>query len=526
MIIGNDSAIALSAALFDDEDKNDSLDVYFVDAPGWLWLDGNTVRGTPGEEALGVHAYTVEAADRSGALATTTVSITVVDAVAAIVQVAEHVSEGAEETARLASLLHQIDGLAEFPRHLHNEFARLIRRQNPAPETVAELAALADRLVQRATAQPTVQLRLRQGGGPVTRVRRVGGPVEVVAVLDNVDPGPGVLFDWSDSDSAVLAGAAIATPTTRILAFDPSALPVSGHRRAKVRVEHLSFQSNASLVVAVAERGAAATSLQDSDGDGVSDDHEGSLDADLDPAQANKLQTLAGEDHFFVMEAEDERILRLGAVARTNETNQTTVTLEHMAEHFGVGATAAINALPTSRALNESQILDFEIAALPRVGANTRVVIPLRTPLKARAKYATYRHGVGWDFFKEDGLNAVYSAPAAGGSLGTCPGVTSSAYAPGLNAGSSCVLLRIEDGGANDVDLPSSETPGHGEINGNVRSLGAIVYDNRQFVVSAGHSGAGASGALFAALFAIALVLRRQRRQLAIVAAACFALTN
>lgn len=495
--------------LIEDVDVGDTLTFRLEGAPQWLRLEGDKLIGTPTLVDLGTHTVGVVAEDSAGATASASFTVTVEDTVGAIVSTAAQVSKGTVSAAEFAKLVRQIEGLPTIPADMFDELARLIDRQIQPPATEVEVVELADKLLLRASRQPTVQLSLRQGNQTVSRVRRDGGPVEVTAIISNAETLSGMTFDWSNTDSSLLARASVAVPVTSTFSFDPADLPAGKRYHTRLRVRRNGHESSAALSLSVTSPGVPTDVFSDSDGDGVIDSQEGSLDAATYPAVVNKLQTIAGEDRRFVMEAQAG-------------LNQTTVGLDDITAHLGAEFATAIETLPSARAASNSQIFDFEITTLERVGTSSRVVIPLQQPLKASARLANYRQGHGWEPFTIDGLNRVYSAPARDASNGLCPGEDSEHYTEGLEEGLPCVLIEIEDGGLNDMDSQVEDTSRSGALNGSIRSLVAIVYDDSQYVISTNRGGAGGVGALFFALLSAAFVFNR--KFLGIVAIAVFGL--
>ncbi|MDH4023137.1 MAG: hypothetical protein OEV14_08430, partial [Gammaproteobacteria bacterium] len=94
-----------------------------------------------------------------------------------------------------------------------------------------------------------------------------------------------------------------------------------------------------------------------------------------------------------------------------------------------------------------SGVMDFEILRVTQGGA-ARVVIPLAYQAIDGSVYKRFVNGA-WQEFSVSGGDLIESAS---GTDGACPPVGSSAYQPGLLAGTRCLQLKITDGGPNDDD--------------------------------------------------------------------------
>ncbi|MHB8453977.1 MAG: hypothetical protein ACYDDO_04605 [Acidiferrobacterales bacterium] len=90
---------------------------------------------------------------------------------------------------------------------------------------------------------------------------------------------------------------------------------------------------------------------------------------------------------------------------------------------------------------------DFTV---PAGGGTANIVIPLSSPLPAKAVYRKYNPLTKtWSNFTVDAFNSIQSAP---GTLGTCPAPGNAAYTNGLTEGDYCVELTILNGGVDDTD--------------------------------------------------------------------------
>ncbi|MBL7000889.1 MAG: hypothetical protein ISR73_13570, partial [Gammaproteobacteria bacterium] len=95
-----------------------------------------------------------------------------------------------------------------------------------------------------------------------------------------------------------------------------------------------------------------------------------------------------------------------------------------------------------------SRLFDFKLRGkLP--GASYRIVFPLPAAIPANARYRKYFENFGWQNYVINAENGLASARSNNGS---CPAVGAAAYTAGLNPGDDCLMLLIQDGGANDAD--------------------------------------------------------------------------
>lgn len=89
-------------------------------------------------------------------------------------------------------------------------------------------------------------------------------------------------------------------------------------------------------------------------------------------------------------------------------------------------------------------------------GSSIKIILPQLAAIPENAIYTKLRlEDLSWHGFAEDTNNVLYSAP---GAMGYCPSSNDSSYVKGLVAGYWCVMLEIEDGGANDADGKANNT--------------------------------------------------------------------
>ena len=198
----------------------------------------------------------------------------------------------------------------------------------------------------------------------------------------------------------------------------------------------------------------AQSDMTDSDEDGLSDALEGVSDNDNDGIQdyldniANPslLQTQTNESTTALLMTEPGLHLQLGDIAVNAAHNAAQVSVQDIADYEGRDPATVMD---SSSKQNVGGLFDFTITALTRVGDSVQVVLPLTNAIPPDAVYRKYMPGTGWSDFVEDANNKVFSAT---GAAGLCPEPNDADYHAGLAAGNFCVMLLIEDGGANDAD--------------------------------------------------------------------------
>lgn len=395
-----------------------------------------------------------------------------------------------EGTVPLLSVLAEVDSFPVLSQPLLRQFAAHVARSIEKPESESELIALAQMLLLRQESHPVVYLRAIQGGEPVVSVQPGAGPVTVEVLIDNPDSALVTHYSWQQTPGNILALASEANPVSETIVVDPTTLLRGSVLDFRAQISRGALLSTARMILPVIV-GAAQSESIDSDGDGVLDSFEGRLEASVDPAVANVLQTVRGNDQLFLMQAREGITLRLGASARAGRVNQSVIQIADIL--MGPSGTAT----PTAPAGAELiALFDFEAATLPSAGASVDIVLPLDRVLPAAARYLKYHTSIGWQPFVEDGLNTLSSAPVLT-VLGQCPDVAAEIWSAGLTEGHACVRLSIEDGGPNDADrlLDEGGIATDAGLNGNVVDPGAIVRDGgsaSDFNINTGLQGIGA----------------------------------
>lgn len=386
------------------------------------------------------------------------------------------------EQIEFSSALSVLDGIPAVPDDLMAKLARLIDIAAPQPSHALEIAELVEELLYRATYHPVIWLSMQQGGTPVHRIRPDGGLVQISANLSNPTPGVSASYDWSATDSNLLALSSDPNPITSVLTIDPSALSTEESQQIQLRVSRNGLIADARIAVFTTAEQSNNSDFYDSDNDGIVDQYEGVLEASTNPSAAHKLQSFRGNDFSFYLESNEGLSLRLGEIARATLKFQSIITLEDLIQHIPTMTAAQVSlGLPENNGFAETVIFDFEIVALPRAAASALLVIPLQEPLHRDSRYMKFHPATGWTDFVEDSLNSLSSAPALANLTGICPPAGHDVYSQGLTEGHLCIELTIEDGGPNDADTmnedgtPSSDVG----VNGNIVDPGAVTYQNR-----------------------------------------------
>ncbi len=315
---------------------------------------------------------------------------------------------------------------------------------------------------------PRARLTVRQGGKPVTTVYADAGSVEVTAEVDDPNPDDSHSYDWSLTDSSLVATSATGNAT---YSFDPAQLaPGIYILRLTVRDDGMPSESvTVQTSLQVTSQSPTLRGDLDSDNDGVDDASEDTGDSNgngiadyLDGLpDRHVLQSRARVTHRDLLQTETGLQLRLGTTALAAGRHAAGVSRTDVQNHGGSNGTAAV-AADDSRQY-PGGLFDFEVTGLARPGQSVQVVIPQLAPIPAGAVYRKYSADLGWKDFVLDARNALASAP---GGDGSCPAPTSTAWREGLRAGDMCVRLTLEDGGPNDAD---------GRTNGQILDPGGVA---------------------------------------------------
>jgi len=303
--------------------------------------------------------------------------------------------------------------------------------------------------ITQANVMPTARIIATQQGQTVTTAAADGGPITITAVVTDPNPGDSHSYNWASSDSGMFDPTDFSDDSYTI---DPSIL-AEGVYRVVVNLADdgapIATNSAESLLRIVATAPSLSSDF-DSDGDGSSDADEGSADSDNDGVpdylDANAASNVLMLSEGYVLETQTGLSLRLGERA------------------FNIGYVAGLSESAVGEDVEfgyPNAIADFEILGV-EPGNSAKVVVPLRYPIPANARYRKYVVTQWQDFVVNDN-NALASAP---GSNGACPAPGDSSYVVGLNPGHGCIQLTLQDGGPNDAD---------NQINGVIRDPGGLA---------------------------------------------------
>ena len=326
--------------------------------------------------------------------------------------------------------------------------------------------------ITEANIAPSIILRAEQNGLPVTTVSATNGPVTISAMVDDLNSSDSHTFDWSATDNSL----ADSDNNSMTLTFNPANVS-TGVYTAKVSVSDDGVPSEtvmATLNLKVIQNYPALSANVDSDGDGISDLTESNQDSDFDGIAdyldqfdgSDWLQQQVGSasgfgnnyDNSYVMQVEHGPSLSLGKIALIAVDGGALVsatTLSNSALFMQFGDDTDFT--------NIGGLFDFEIHHVSPVGSSVYLVIPLRQAIPADASYRKLNPTYGWQDFAIDANNQLYSSA---GEAGVCPSPGDAAYQAGLTEGHYCVMMLIQDGGANDAD---------GQANGTVVDPGGVA---------------------------------------------------
>lgn len=298
---------------------------------------------------------------------------------------------------------------------------------------------------------PVVEIAAIQNGQSRTDVVPTDGMVQLEAIVDDPNVADTHVFDWSQSDNALVPSEGFAS---RIFTFDVNGLS-PGLYRTEVVVTDSGDPGQPQSVERWLRVLAAAPVLDmtsDTDGDGLNDQAEGYGDVDLDGVpdwqdandEGHLLAARAGESNY--LQTDSGLSLSLGSTAMASGSDAT-VSLAEIELYGSNGGPALSASDPDYSYLTDA--LDFEISQLPQNGDSVRIVLPLSGTIPADASYRKYFADIGWATFVEDAIDRIASAP---GTPDSCPAPGNDQYVAGLAEGNRCVQLTIRDGGPNDAD--------------------------------------------------------------------------
>ena len=291
---------------------------------------------------------------------------------------------------------------------------------------------------------PVIRLLARQGGVVTQTGAADAGIIVVTATVTDVNSADTHSYDWSASansltDIDTLAGS---------FSFNPAGLPPGIYilRLAVIDSGNPAEQTLASIPLRLLATAPVLSTTADSDNDGIADADEGLGDAD-DDGIPDYRDNLNEENLALVTEGENGKVVESETGTKI-QLGKVGLALGKAA--LGISETDLVNA-GGSRDIGfsfNSRLFDFKLRGkLP--GASYRIVFPLPAAIPANARYRKYFENFGWQNYVINAENGLASARSNNGS---CPAVGAAAYTAGLNPGDDCLMLLIQDGGANDAD--------------------------------------------------------------------------
>ena len=293
---------------------------------------------------------------------------------------------------------------------------------------------------------PSLGISISQGENAGQFVSTDGGTV--TATVEIQDPNGTHTADWSQSDNNLVA---LEVSESLSFSFDPTGL-VAGPYLISVEVsdDGISDRTYTTDKIIHVTADAAAS---DTDEDGIPNE--------FDEVAMGHAISLDTSESDLVVVAERGTKLAAGGAATSNAVRGVKVTESMIIDGGEDGGETPLHSEDTNFDY-ASGLYDLEIQRVPVPGQSIRVVIPVGMEIPADGSFRIYTEAQSWMEFTTDENNAISSSE---GTRTSCPEVGAESYASGLNEGSFCIELMIEDGGANDAD---------GEANGVIDVLGGV----------------------------------------------------
>ncbi len=307
---------------------------------------------------------------------------------------------------------------------------------------------------------PKVQLSIEQADMQSSIVVKGQGFINVTAIVSDPDAADQHSFDWALTDSALSDSDGDAFDS--VFTIDSDAVEAGIYTISLRVIDTAGNIAYSDRLIEILEEVPVLTN-DDSDGDGVADNIDGFADVDGDGIaqyldavdQSYVLPAKTAQSNSFLVETHVGLRLSLGKAARQLQVSRALISISEIASvytNLDAGSVSFINGLE-----------NFTARGLALSDSSISIVIPQLTALPTDPVYTTLSLGdLSWNSFVQDDANAVYSAP---GAEGYCPAPQDQTYIEGLKPGNWCVMLRIQDGGANDAD---------GKVNGAVSHLGGV----------------------------------------------------
>ena len=293
---------------------------------------------------------------------------------------------------------------------------------------------------------PSLSISISQGANSGQYVAADGG--SVVATVQIQDPNGTHTADWSQSNNNLVPLDGSGSMT---FSFDPTGLEAGPYLvNVDVSDDGIPDQtySIGKLIHVTAD-----SATPDLDEDGVPDE--------FDEVAAEHAISLDSSESDLLVIAQRGTKLAAGGAATSNSVRGVKVTESMIIEGGEDGGDAPLNAEDTGFDYG-SGLYDLEIQRIAAPGQSVRIVVSVGSAIPADGMLRIFTEAQSWMDFATDENNTVASSQ---GTETSCPEVGAVSYSSGLNEGSFCIELMIEDGGANDAD---------GEANGVIDLLGGI----------------------------------------------------
>ena len=290
--------------------------------------------------------------------------------------------------------------------------------------------------------------QVTDAGGPVisTIVAADAGDVTITPEIEDPNHSDTHVMNWDDALDRLPS--ALVDPETQSLTFDPETLlGVYSINAGVTDSGNPPYYVTDTVLVKVIATAPTLADGQDTDGDGIPDSEEGTVDSDgdnvpdyLDAISASHILVLNNSSQTLSMSIPGIQ-LGLGALAQAQGDHDALISEDFM----------------VSQDIAKDISYDYPVglAAFVSSGAQSGYSYPVVHSLgdKVIPEGAVYRKylgkNIGWQNFVENAVNEVRSTFA---QQGDCPAAYAENFSEGITAGHNCVFLLIEDGGPNDVD--------------------------------------------------------------------------
>jgi hypothetical protein len=324
---------------------------------------------------------------------------------------------------------------------------------------------------------PKISVIVEQGDNLGRVIAANKGEVTITAEVSDPNPEDSHSFDWqleSEQTSAVVSETI--QDHKKVLVIDPSQLKPGVFSIAAKATDSADIVATTEVKTdfRLMEAAPDLSTEMDSDGDGVSDADEGYDDSDndgivdyMDNIVESNLAPI-NEDSSNLLQAPAGTQLILGEMAFANSKNTVLVSKQQVIDIISKRQLKLSEGVYDKDYDYPIGLYDFTITgAIP--GRSYYLVIPLPSAIKEGQIFRKYMGSkIGWQNFVENAENILFSAQAVNGA---CPEPASRLYDYGLQPGSNCMQVYIQDGGPNDAD---------GRTDGIVTDPAGIAVFNKQ----------------------------------------------